>query len=109
MNSVRQALADEAAEAEVHREEPPAGMHRARATDRATSHVYTVRMPVERLAELRAVAEEVGEQPSALMRRWVLERLDAERAHQPELADVRRSLSDAMRTLDRITRRRRPA
>ncbi|MBV9313368.1 MAG: hypothetical protein JO100_06370 [Pseudonocardia sp.] len=43
-------------------------------------------MPAERLAELRAVAEAFGEQPSALMRRWVLERLDAERANQPELA-----------------------
>lgn len=37
------------------------------------------------------------------MRRWVLERLDTEQAHQPELADVRRTLTDALYTIDQIT------
>jgi hypothetical protein len=60
-------------------------------------------MPADRLAELRAVAEDSGEQPSALMRRWVLERLGIEREHQPDLADVRRTLTDALRALDQIS------
>ena len=105
MNSVRETLASEAADAETRRDEPPGRMHRAHTTGGA-SHVYTVRMPAERLAELRAVAEEFGEQPSSLMRRWVLERLDTTHAHQPELADVRRTLSDALHTLDQISRKR---
>jgi hypothetical protein len=106
MKSVRDTLAQEAAEAEAHQEEAPIGMQRASAPGRTVSHVYTVRMPLDRLAELRALAEKAGEQPSALMRRWVLERLDTERAHQPELADVQRNLSEAMHALDQISRRR---
>lgn len=103
MNSIRETLAEEATEAEGRQDEAPAQMHRARRAAGGTNHVYTVRMPAERLAELRAVADRVGEQPSALMRRWVLERLDHEHAHQPDLAEVRRTLSDALHTLDQIS------
>ncbi|UNX55046.1 hypothetical protein MF406_01810 [Georgenia sp. TF02-10] len=103
--NIKDTLAAEAAEAEARQDEPPGRMHRARRTGN-TNHVYTVRMPVDRLAELRNMAEESGEQPSALMRRWVLERLDAERAHQPDLTDVRRTLTDALHTLDRISNSR---
>jgi len=35
-------------------------------------------IPVTKLEELRRVAEKRGVEPSALMRRWVLERLDQE-------------------------------
>lgn len=105
MSSIRDTLAEEAAEAEARRDEAPGRMHRARG-GRGSSHVYTVRMPVDRLAELREVAERSGEQPSALMRRWVLERLEDEQAHQPDLADVRRTLTDALHTLDQISGKR---
>lgn len=105
MSSIRRTLAHEAADAEAREGEPPGRMHRARAEGRS-SQVYTVRMPADRLEELRAVAEELGEQPSALMRRWVLERLDTERNEQPELADVRRSLTDALHRLEQISSKR---
>ncbi len=103
MSSIRGRLAEEAADAEARRDEPPGRMHRARTGTSGTSHVYTVRMPADRLAELRAVAERSGEQPSTLMRRWVLERLEDERAHQPDLNDVRRTLTDALHTIDQIS------
>lgn len=45
MKGVRDTLAQEAAEAEAHREEAPIGMQRASGAGRAVSHVYTVRMP----------------------------------------------------------------
>jgi hypothetical protein len=105
MSSIHEVLAAEASEADARRDEPPGRMYRARSTG-DTSHVYTLRMPAERLAELRAVAEESGEQPSALVRRWVLERLDLEREHQPDLGDVRRTLTDALHTLDQISNKR---
>lgn len=105
MNSIKETLEQEAAEAEASRDEAPARMHRARSTG-TTNHVYTVRMPADKLAELRAVAEQSGEQPSAMMRRWVLERLEEERAHQPDLADVRRTLTEALHALDRINNKR---
>lgn len=105
MSSIRDTLAAEAAEAEARRGEPPARMHRAQVGGGA-SQVYTVRMPAERLAELRAIAQRSGEQPSTLMRRWVLERMDTERSHEPDLADVRRTLTDALHALDQIGNKR---
>jgi hypothetical protein len=41
------------------------------------SQVYSVRVPVGRLNQLRQRAAEEGVAPSALMRQWVIERLDA--------------------------------
>ena len=106
MTTIRDVLADEAVDAEARREDPPGRMHRTRKEAGVTSHVYTVRMPADRLAELRTVAERSGEAPSALMRRWALERLDAERAHRPDLDEVRRTLTDALRAIDEISSRR---
>ena len=42
--------------------------------------MYSVRIPVERLAQLREVADRLGVAPSVLLRRFVLERLDQETA-----------------------------
>lgn len=46
----------------------------------APTQVYSLRIPVERLAQLRRVADRRGMAPSALMRTWVLAALDAEDA-----------------------------
>lgn len=105
MSGIREQLAAEAAEAEARKDEDPGRMHRARA-QATTSNVYTVRMPADRIEELRVLAAQRGEQPSALMRRWVLEHLDAERGHEPDLTDVRRTLREALTTLDHIDQHR---
>ena len=42
------------------------------------SQVYSIRVPVERLEQLRNLAEQRHVAPSALIREWVLERLDSE-------------------------------
>lgn len=42
--------------------------------------MYSLRIPVERLEQLRRLAEERGEAPTGILRRWVLERLDQELA-----------------------------
>ncbi|MFD9889483.1 hypothetical protein ACFWY9_09090 [Amycolatopsis sp. NPDC059027] len=39
--------------------------------------VYSVRIPVDRIEELRKLAAERGVQPTALIRTWVLAQLDA--------------------------------
>lgn len=44
------------------------------------SQVYSIRLPVDRLEELRRLAEARGEPPTTMIREWVLERLDRERA-----------------------------
>jgi len=63
MTSIRDTLATEGAEAETRHDEAPGRMHRTRSTAGTTSQVYTLRMPTERLDELRAVAEQSGSNP----------------------------------------------
>jgi hypothetical protein len=50
------------------------------------SQVYSIRIPVDRLEQLRGVAEDQGVPPSALMRQWVLERLDWHRPAKREFS-----------------------
>lgn len=51
---------------------------RARGRAKDPSQVYSVRIPVERIEQLRQLAEARQETPSGLLRRWVLERLALE-------------------------------
>jgi hypothetical protein len=44
---------------------------------RPRSQVYSIRVPVERLEQLRQLAKERGVAPTVMLRQWVLERLDA--------------------------------
>jgi hypothetical protein len=80
--STGEVLAREAAQAEARAESEERGEmiptpgHRGRRPAADPSQVYTVRIPVSRLRELRVIADELGEPPSTLIRRWVLERLD---------------------------------
>lgn len=84
--SIRDMLAREAAEAEAAADaremegRPERGGQRARALASDASQVYSVRIPVERLEQLRQMAETRGVQPTVLMRQFVLERIDRELA-----------------------------
>lgn len=86
--SVRDMLAREAAEAkaaadaEDRGEREPAPGQRARRQAAEASQVYSVRIPVARLAQLRKLADERGVAPTVLLRQFVLERLDVETAQQ---------------------------
>jgi len=42
------------------------------------SQVYSVRMPVGKLEQLRQLAAKAEMNPSSLMRQWILERLEEE-------------------------------
>lgn len=81
--SVRDMLAREAAEAEEHAEAEergeitPASGQRGRKRAADPSQVYAVRIPVSQLRKLREAADSLNMQPSALIRQWVIERLDA--------------------------------
>ena len=44
---------------------------------RNPAQVYSVRIPVERIEQLRTVAGVEGTTPSSLIRKWVIERLDS--------------------------------
>lgn len=82
--SIRDMLAAEAVEAEAIAEAEERGERKAMPGQRARheakdpSQVYSVRVPVDRIDQLRELALERGVPPTALMRQWVVERLDAE-------------------------------
>lgn len=82
--NLRDVLAREAADAEANDVRLDAGetdetpVYSSRGGRGGTSQVYSLRIPAERLAQLRHVADARGEAPTALLRRWVLERLDQE-------------------------------
>lgn len=84
--SVRDMLAREAAEAKAvaDREDregaAPAAGQRARRQAGEASQVYSVRIPVDRLAQLRTLADQRNVAPTVLLRQFVLERLDQETA-----------------------------
>jgi hypothetical protein len=55
-------------------------------------------MPVDRIDQLRQVAERAGVSPTTLMREWVLERLDNETPAVIDLAGrLRRLIRDQVR------------
>lgn len=83
--SIRDVLAREAAEAETAAEAQdagdlpsPAGQRSAGAVSSEASQVYSVRIPVDRLEQLRQLADQRGVRPTALLREFVLDRLDRE-------------------------------
>ena len=88
--NIHDVLAREAEDVEARRARGETGgpLHRVR-PPRDPAQVYSLRMPVDRLEQLRQAAEQAGVSPSTLMRTWVLERLDAE---NPALLELLRSL-----------------
>jgi Lsr2 len=81
-------LADEAEQAERHRDDEltTPGYRRARPS-REPAQVYSLRIPVGQLEQLRRLAASRHMTPSALMRSWVLERLDAEAGSEAQSGD----------------------
>jgi len=75
-------MADAMAKAEQADAEEEAGAEYFRVgTAAEPAQVYSVRIPVDRLDQLRRLAAERGLKPSALMREWVIERLEDELTH----------------------------
>jgi hypothetical protein len=65
------AAAEEMAEVETH-------MVRNRTNAKDPSQVYSLRLPVDRIEEVRQLAISQSLAPTALLRRWILDRLDVE-------------------------------
>lgn len=66
----------------------------------ARSSVYGLRLPDERIEQLRRLAEARGTEPSALVRQWVIDHLDAaERTRDPGTEQWER---DFRSTTDRL-------
>jgi hypothetical protein len=103
--TVDEILAEEAEASEAGRDLPVEYV-RAHGAPKEPSQVYSLRMPAKLLDQLRRLAEEEDIEPSALMRLWVIERLDAERdrrADQPAPAvEIRAKLRQARELLEEV-------
>lgn len=94
---IREVLAREAEESEQQGDQSTPLVRRTR-PPREPAQVYSVRMPVDRIDQLRQIAERAGVSPTALMREWVLERLDNETPAVIDLAGrLRRLIRDQVR------------
>lgn len=80
-----------ASEAEATERGRDVDTHYVRNTTRSKdpAQVYSVRLPMDRLEELRQLATRQHVAPSALIRRWVIERLDRELDHASRVAEAR--------------------
>ncbi len=98
MSDIKGLLAREAEDAEERRERDDydAPLHRSTRSARDPAQVYSVRMPVERLGALRRAADERSMSPSALLRQWVLQRLDQEEQTVALEERVRRAVRDEL-------------
>jgi hypothetical protein len=100
-------LAAEAEDAERRAENEDHGpSYRRKHPPRDPAQVYSLRIPVDQIEELRQLASDKGVTPSALMRKWVLERIAAEKAGLPgplsfmeRLQEILGGLEDAQRLL----------
>jgi hypothetical protein len=75
--------AEARAEAEERAEVAPKPGQRARRQAADATQVYSVRIPVDHLEDLRQLAGQLDIPPSVLLRRWVIERLGQELRGEP--------------------------
>lgn len=86
--NIAELLAEETEASERGRDmDAPYVASRRRSKD--PSQVYSVRLPVGRLEDLRQLASKEGVAPSALLRRWAIERIDRELDHASRVAEER--------------------
>ena len=93
--TIAQTLAEEGERAERERDEEIRYMRVGRPPKPVAERgqVYSVRIPVERIEQLRQAAEAQGKQPAVLARDWIVERLDEDRSARAKmirLDDARR-------------------
>lgn len=75
----RATLAEEAELFEKHKDDSREARDYAKPLPpRRPAQVYSVRIPVDRLAQLKTLADSQDVAPSTMIREWVLERLDSE-------------------------------
>jgi hypothetical protein len=105
-NEIAGLLAAEADEAERHADEEDHGpSYRRKHAPRDPAQVYSLRIPVAQIEELRQLAADKGVTPSALMREWVLERLAAEKAGGPGAMSAWERVQEILSGLEGAQRR----
>lgn len=99
---LRHSIAAEAEHAEASRD---AELPYRRREGHRTHPVYGLRLPADRIDQLRSIAEDRGVEPSVLARQWVINQLDAatearDQAKERWERDVRATTERLRRLLD---------
>lgn len=79
MGDVERLIADEAKHSERHRDDPIPEGARGTRPNRARSVMFSVRLNPDELAAVQALAAELDVPASALVRGWIVQRVEAER------------------------------
>jgi hypothetical protein len=74
---------------------------------RTPSQVYSIRVPVERLEQLRRLARERNVAPTTMLRQWVLTQLDAELEREEPASHSQRAEASARNPVPQSTSRQR--
>lgn len=89
--NIQDVLAEVAERAEETRDEATK-MYRSKQPPTEASQVYSIRIPVSRLEDIRRLAAKYGVPPTSMLRSWILERLDLEgksiRGLPPEISPI---------------------
>lgn len=110
LKDVKTTLAEEAELFEKHMgDSREAGDYAKPLPPRGPAQVYSVRIPVDRLAELKALADSQDVPPSTMIRDWVLERLDSEGDPSTLESIAEEAAKATARLKSAIKRRRREA
>jgi hypothetical protein len=85
--TIAQTLAEEGARAERERDNEVRYVRVGRPPKPVAERgqVYSVRIPVERIEQLRQAAEAQGKKPAVLARDWIVERLDEDRSDRAKM------------------------
>jgi hypothetical protein len=76
-HDIAEVLAEVAEQAEQTRD-AFTKMYRSKRLPSDPSQVYSIRIPVSRLQKIRRLANRYNMRPTAMLRQWILERLDSE-------------------------------
>jgi len=107
LKDVKMTLAEEAELFEKHKDDSREAREYVKPLpSRSPAQVYSVRIPVDRLAEVRSLAESQNVPPSTMIRDWVLDRLDSER-DPSSLESIAEEAAQATARLKSAIKRRR--
>jgi len=102
MNDLERLLSEEAEYAEQHREDPIPADARATRPNRTKSVMFSLRLNPDELAAVQELARESDIPASALVRGWIVQRLDADRNTPTDTAAVVERLEADVRTLRKL-------
>lgn len=102
MSDLQRLISEEAEYAELHRDDPIPADARATRPNRAKSVMFSLRLNPDELAGVQDLARESDVPASALVRGWIVQRLEAERNTPTDTAAVVERLEANVRTLRKL-------